>query len=132
MAIARMWQSKDSTNMGVPVPGVELKLVPTEGKLEARLRGPNILPGYWRQRELTARAFDDEGFYKLGDALKFEDPGDPRAGSPVRRPRRRRLQTDHRHLGECWSAARPPAGAARTLCARRRHRRRRSRRDRRA
>jgi feruloyl-CoA synthase len=80
MAIARMWQSKDSTNMGVPVPGVELKLVPTEGKFEARLRGPNITPGYWRQRELTAQAFDEDGFYKLGDALKFEDPGDPRAG----------------------------------------------------
>jgi feruloyl-CoA synthase len=80
MAIARMWQSRDSTNMGVPVPGVELKLVPSEGKLEARLRGPNIMPGYWRQHDLTAQAFDDEGFYKLGDALKFEDPGDPRAG----------------------------------------------------
>jgi feruloyl-CoA synthase len=80
MAIARMWQSKDSTNMGVPVPGVELKLVPGHGKLEARLRGPNITPGYWRQRNLTAQAFDDDGFYTLGDALKFEDPGDPRAG----------------------------------------------------
>jgi feruloyl-CoA synthase len=80
MAIARMWQSKDSTNMGVPVPAVELKLVPSHGKLEARVRGPNITPGYWRQPELTAQAFDEEGFYKLGDALKFEDPGDPRAG----------------------------------------------------
>src|SRR5215467_725745 len=80
MAIARTWQSKDSTNMGVPVPGCEIKLVPNEGKLEARLRGPNIMPGYWRQRDLTAQAFDDEGFYKLGDALKFEDPTDPRAG----------------------------------------------------
>src|SRR5499426_387584 len=66
MAIARMWQSKDSTNMGVPVPGVELKLVACEGKLEARLRGPNIMPGYWRQRELTAQAFDEDGLYKLG------------------------------------------------------------------
>ena len=80
MAIARMWQSKDSTNMGVPVPGVELKLVPSHGKLEARVRGPNITPGYWRQGELTAQAFDEEGFYKLGDALKFEDSGDARAG----------------------------------------------------
>jgi len=80
MAIARMWQSKDSTNMGVPVPGVELKLVPSHGKLEARVRGPNVTPGYWRQDELTAQAFDEEGFYKLGDALKFEDPDDPRAG----------------------------------------------------
>jgi feruloyl-CoA synthase len=80
MAIARMWQSKDSTNMGVPVPGVELKLVPCDGKLEARLRGPNIMPGYWRQRELTAAAFDADGYYKLGDALKFQDPEDPGEG----------------------------------------------------
>jgi feruloyl-CoA synthase len=80
MAIARMWQSRDSTNMGVPVPGVELKLVPNEGKLEARVKGPNITPGYWRQPELTAKAFDPEGYYCLGDAVRFEDPGDPREG----------------------------------------------------
>src|SRR4029453_4192993 len=80
MAFARMWQSKDSTNMGVPVPGVELKLVPSHGKFEARVRGPNVTPGYWRQGELTAGAFDEEGFYKLGDALKLADPTDPRAG----------------------------------------------------
>jgi feruloyl-CoA synthase len=80
MAIARTWQSKDSTNMGVPVPGVELKLVACDGKLEARLRGPNITPGYWRQDALTAAAFDAEGFYRLGDALKFEDPADPGQG----------------------------------------------------
>jgi feruloyl-CoA synthase len=80
MAIARTWQSRDSTNMGLPVPGVELKLVPCEGKLEARLRGPNIMPGYWRQKELTAAAFDADGFYKLGDALKLEDPADPAQG----------------------------------------------------
>jgi feruloyl-CoA synthase len=80
MALARMWQSRDSTNMGVPVPGVELKLVPNEGKLEVRLKGPNITPGYWRQPELTAKAFDSEGYYCLGDAVKFEDPDDPREG----------------------------------------------------
>src|SRR5262245_49804860 len=80
MAMSRMWQSRDSTNMGVPVPGVELKLVPSHGKLEARVRGSNVTPGYWRQGDLTAQAFDEDGFYKLGDALKFEDPGDPRAG----------------------------------------------------
>jgi len=80
MALARMWQSKDSTNMGVPVPGVELKLVPNEGKLEARVRGPNIMPGYWRQPELTAKVFDEDGYYCLGDAVKFEDPADPRKG----------------------------------------------------
>jgi feruloyl-CoA synthase len=80
MAIARMWQSKDATNMGVPVPGVELKLIPVDGKLEARVRGPNVMPGYWRQDDLTAQAFDREGFYKLGDALKFEDAADPAQG----------------------------------------------------
>jgi feruloyl-CoA synthase len=80
MAVARTWQSRDSTNMGVPVPGIELKLVPCEGKLEARLRGPNIMPGYWRQDALTAAAFDEEGFYRLGDALKFENPADPSEG----------------------------------------------------
>ena len=80
MATARMWQSKDSTNIGLPAPGLELKLVPNASKLEARLRGPNILPGYWRQPELTLAAFDEEGFYKLGDGLRFEDPDDPGEG----------------------------------------------------
>jgi feruloyl-CoA synthase len=80
MALARMWPSKDSTNMGLPVPGVELKLVPVDGKLEARVKGPNVTPGYWRQPELTAKAFDQEGFYKLGDALKFGDPNNPGEG----------------------------------------------------
>jgi feruloyl-CoA synthase len=54
--------------------------VPTEGKLEGRLRGPNITPGYWRRPELTAAAFDDEGFYRLGDAFRLEDPDDVSKG----------------------------------------------------
>ena len=54
--------------------------MPNEGKLEARLRGPHISPGYWRQDEHTRDAFDDEGYYKLGDALKFADPSDPGQG----------------------------------------------------
>jgi len=62
--------------LGVPVPGLELKLVPYQGKLEARYRGRNIFPGYWRQPELTANAFDEEGFYCTGDALKFADEGE--------------------------------------------------------
>ena len=56
------------------------KLVPSGGKLEARSRGPNIMPGYWRQGQCTSQAFDEDGFYKLGDAVKFEDPADPGAG----------------------------------------------------
>ncbi len=72
-ALARTWHSDNATNMGLPGPGMELKLLPADGKLEARVRGPNITPGYWRQPEFTKAAFDEEGFYKLGDAFKFAD-----------------------------------------------------------
>ena len=57
-----------------------LKLVPVDGKLEARFKGPHITPGYWRQPDLTAKAFDEEGFYKIGDAGRFVDPEDPSWG----------------------------------------------------
>ena len=66
--------------VGLPLPGVELKLVPNGGKLEARVRGPHIMPGYWKQPDTTKAAFDEEGFYKLGDALKFVDDKDPSLG----------------------------------------------------
>jgi len=66
--------------VGIPAPGVEVKLVPTAEKLELRLRGPNIMPGYWRQDDLTAKAFDEEGFYRMGDALRFVDPEKPELG----------------------------------------------------
>jgi feruloyl-CoA synthase len=79
-ALARTWPTDNAANMGLPAAGMELKLVPNEGKLEARVRGPNITPGYWRQPDYTAQAFDDEGFYKLGDAFKFADPDNPREG----------------------------------------------------
>jgi feruloyl-CoA synthase len=79
-ALARTWQSENAANMGLPGAGMDLKLVPNEGKLEARVRGPNITPGYWRQPEFTAQAFDEEGFYRLGDAFKFADPNDPKQG----------------------------------------------------
>ena len=65
-----------SGHVGLPVSGNEAKLVPDNGKLEVRAKGPNVTPGYWRQPELTARAFDEEGFYKFGDALKPVDPDD--------------------------------------------------------
>jgi feruloyl-CoA synthase len=69
-----------SGHVGLPVSGNDAKLVPNNGKLEVRARGPNVTPGYWRQPELTAKAFDEEGFYKFGDALKPADPGDLHAG----------------------------------------------------
>jgi feruloyl-CoA synthase len=79
-ALACTFESERTGNIGLPLPGVELKLVPRDGKFEARLKGPNITPGYWRSPALTAEAFDDEGFYKIGDALKFADPNDPAKG----------------------------------------------------
>jgi len=69
-----------SGHVGLPVPGNDAKLVPNNGKLEVRARGPNVTPGYWRQPELSKAAFDEEGFYKFGDALKPADPHDFHAG----------------------------------------------------
>ncbi len=67
-------------NIGLPARGLTLKLVPSDEKLEARLKGPNITPGYWRDPVLTAAAFDEEGFYRLGDAFRFADPSDASKG----------------------------------------------------
>jgi feruloyl-CoA synthase len=69
-----------SGHVGLPVPGNEAKLVPNNGKLEVRASGPNVTPGYWRQPELTAAAFDEEGFYKFGDAIKPAVADDLSAG----------------------------------------------------
>ena len=69
-----------SGHVGLPVLGNDAKLLPNNGKLEVRAKGPNVTPGYWRQPELTAAAFDEEGFYKFGDALKPADANDFDAG----------------------------------------------------
>ncbi|MCK1299073.1 MULTISPECIES: feruloyl-CoA synthase [unclassified Bradyrhizobium] len=69
-----------SGNIGVPIPGTELKLVTSGDKLEVRVRGPNVTPGYWKAPELTRQAFDDEGFYLIGDAVKFADANRPERG----------------------------------------------------
>jgi feruloyl-CoA synthase len=67
-------------NIGIPMPGLELKLVPHQGKLEARVRGPNVMHGYWNLPEANAASFDDEGFFRTGDAVVFADPADPAQG----------------------------------------------------
>ena len=79
-AMGRMWETEDVTNMGLPPPGVEIKLVPVQDKLEARLKGPNITPGYWRQPELTAQVFDEEGYYRLGDTFVLANEQKPVEG----------------------------------------------------
>lgn len=66
--------------VGLPTPDCELKLVPIDGKLEARFRGPHIMPGYWRSPAQTAEVFDEEGYYCTGDALRFADPEHPEIG----------------------------------------------------
>ncbi|HSA90482.1 MAG TPA: feruloyl-CoA synthase [Burkholderiales bacterium] len=66
--------------IGLPVAECELKLVPSAGKLEVRVRGPNVTPGYYKRDDLTRAAFDAEGFYRIGDAVKFADPADPSKG----------------------------------------------------
>jgi feruloyl-CoA synthase len=66
--------------VGLPAPGCEVKLVPQADKLEARFRGPHIMPGYWRSPQQTAEVFDEEGFYCSGDALKLADPQQPEQG----------------------------------------------------
>ncbi len=67
--------------VGLPAPGIDLKLVPLDAtRFDVRLRGPNITPGYWRQPELTRQAFDEDGYWRLGDALRFLDPAAPAKG----------------------------------------------------
>ncbi|HEY0685427.1 MAG TPA: feruloyl-CoA synthase [Steroidobacter sp.] len=66
--------------IGLPAPGVEVKLEPVGDKLEVRYRGPSITPGYWRQPELNAQAFDDQGYFCSGDAATFIDPAHPELG----------------------------------------------------
>ena len=66
--------------IGVPVPGCTIKLAPVADRLELRARGPNITPGYFREPELTAATFDEEGFYRSGDAVTLIDASDPNRG----------------------------------------------------
>ena len=66
--------------IGLPAAGNLVKLAPVEEKLEIRVRSPSVTPGYWRQPELTAAAFDEEGFYRLGDAVRLIDASDPTRG----------------------------------------------------
>ena len=69
-----------SGHIGLPVPGVEVKLAPLDGKMEIRFRGPNVMPGYWRAPQETAAAFDEEGYYRTGDAAGLLDPTDAACG----------------------------------------------------
>lgn len=74
------WRLDRAGVIGLPLPGAELKLVPSGEKLELRVRGPAVFPGYRGEPELTRQAFDAEGYYLIGDAGKFLDPEHPERG----------------------------------------------------
>jgi feruloyl-CoA synthase len=80
LAVAAHYLIERAGNVGVPAPGCEVKLVPAGAKLEIRVRGANVTPGYWKRPDLTAAAFDAEGFYRPGDAMRLADATDPAQG----------------------------------------------------
>ncbi|SMQ85339.1 4-coumarate--CoA ligase [Devosia lucknowensis] len=73
-AFTTTWAVEEAGHIGLPAAGMTIKLVPNGDKTELRLKGPNVTPGYWRDAEKTAEAFDEEGFYRIGDAVRFADP----------------------------------------------------------
>ncbi len=98
------WIAEGSSLIGLPAPGVEVKLAPVaDGRYELRARGANVTPGYYGQPELTAQAFDDEGFYCMGDAARFVDDADPRQGLFFAG----RVKEDFKLMTGTWVAAGP-------------------------
>ena len=80
MATCVHYPITDARNIGVPAPGTEIRFLPAMEKLEMRVRGPNVTPGYWRDEPQTRDAFDTDGFYRIGDAGRLADPDDPNQG----------------------------------------------------
>ena len=74
-AFTTTWPVDRAGLVGLPAAGLEVKLVPNQEKLELRIKGPNVTPGYWKMPDKTAESFDEEGYYRIGDALKFAEPG---------------------------------------------------------
>ena len=74
------WATERVGLVGLPLPGIQLKLAPSGSKYEVRVKGPTVAAGYHKDPEKTAAAFDEEGFYRLGDAARFVDPDDPAKG----------------------------------------------------
>lgn len=75
-AFTTTWPVEQAGHIGLPAAGMTIKLVPNGDKTELRLKGPNVTPGYWRDPVKTSEAFDEEGFYRIGDAVRYADPED--------------------------------------------------------
>jgi feruloyl-CoA synthase len=74
------WATDQPGEIGLPAPGLQLKLIPVSDTYEARVKGPNVTPGYLGRPDLTEKAFDEEGFYRIGDTVSFLDPHKPELG----------------------------------------------------
>ena len=105
----------EEVGIGLPMPGITLKLVPNGPRYEVRLRGPMITPGYLANPEANRGIFDDEGFYRTGDTAQLHDPDDIQKGLKIRRAAGGGLQARHGHVGRC----RTPARRARSKHSRR-------------
>ena len=80
LGLSRYWPCEDQTVVGLPMPGSAFKLVPVGDRYEVRVRSLGVTPGYLNDPEKTREAFDEEGFFKMGDAVTFADPERPEAG----------------------------------------------------
>ena len=80
VGISFNWAADDIGNIGLPIPGCDVKLVRHDDRYEVRMRGPHVFSGYLNRPDLTAQAFDDEGFYSMGDAVRLADPQVPVKG----------------------------------------------------
>ncbi len=80
LATAAHFPLRQAGNIGIPVPGVSLKMLPSGDKMELRVKGSNVTPGYYRQPELTEQMFDEQGYYRIGDAGRLVDANDPAKG----------------------------------------------------
>jgi feruloyl-CoA synthase len=80
LATAAHFPLRQAGNIGIPVPGVSLKMLPSGDKMELRVKGSNVTPGYYRQPELTKQMFDEQGYYRIGDAGRLVDANDPAKG----------------------------------------------------
>jgi feruloyl-CoA synthase len=74
------WATDQPGEIGLPAPGLRLKLIPVSDTYEVRVKGPNVTPGYLERPDLTEKAFDEEGFYRIGDTVSFLDPQKPELG----------------------------------------------------
>ena len=80
LATSAHFSLRQAGNIGIPVPGVSLKMLPSGDKMELRVKGSNVTPGYYRQPELTEQMFDEQGYYRIGDAGRLVDANDPAKG----------------------------------------------------